>query len=137
MHILVAEDNRVNQLVARRMLLKLGQTADFVEDGEAAVKQVQAAPYDLVLMDVHMPAVDGLEATRRIRALPAECSKITVIALTASATADDYAACLGVGMNDYLTKPLSLVALQQALSRWGPRQSTRINSTRSAEGRFL
>ena len=120
MRILVAEDNQVNQIVTERMLLRFGCGTDMVADGEDAVRQVQEEPYDLVLMDLHMPGVDGLEAARRIRSLSSAYSKIPIVALSASATIEDREACFAAGMNDYLSKPLALEALQKVLSRWGP-----------------
>jgi PAS domain S-box-containing protein len=120
MRILVAEDNRVNQVVTERMLQKLGCGADVVADGSDAVRQVQEAPYDLVLMDVQMPGVDGIEATRRIRSVPTAQALIPIVALTASTTVAEREACLAAGMNDFLSKPLSLEALRKVLQHWGP-----------------
>jgi PAS domain S-box-containing protein len=120
MRILVAEDNPVNQIVTKRMLQRLGFTPDIVADGGSAVRQVQTGPYDLVLMDVQMPGVGGLEATRRIRSLSTTCSLIPIVALTASATVEDREACLAAGMNDYLSKPLGQAALLRVLELWRP-----------------
>ena len=120
MRILVAEDNPVNQVVINRMLQRLGCNADLVSDGLDVLRQVQATPYDLVLMDIQMPGIDGLEAARRIRTLSAAHSRIPIVALTASATVDDRGACVAAGMNDYLTKPLDLDALRKVLEHWGP-----------------
>jgi CheY-like chemotaxis protein len=120
MRILVAEDNPVNQIVTKRMLLRMGCNPDVVADGAGAVRQVQTAHYDLVLMDVQMPGVGGLEATRRIRSLSTTCSAIPIVALTASATVEDREACLAAGMNDYLSKPLTQETLRRALALWLP-----------------
>jgi CheY-like chemotaxis protein len=120
MRILVAEDNPVNQVVIELMLRKLGCSADLVSNGIDVLRQVQAAHYDLVLMDVQMPGIDGQEASRRIRSLSATYSRIPIVALTASATVEDRGACVAAGMNDYLSKPLALDALRKVLEHWGP-----------------
>lgn len=122
MRILVAEDNLVNQIVIKLMLQRLGCSVDVVSNGIDVVRQVQAAPYDLVLMDVQMPDIDGLEASRRIRSLSSDCSLIPIVALTASATVEDREACFASGMNDYLSKPLAPRALREVLGCWGPCQ---------------
>jgi CheY-like chemotaxis protein len=120
MRILVAEDNPVNQIVIERMLQRLGCSADLVSNGIDVLRQVQAAQYDLVLMDIQMPGIDGLEASRRIRSLSPVHSRIPIVAMTASATVEDRGACVAAGMNDYLTKPLALDALRKVLEQWGP-----------------
>jgi PAS domain S-box-containing protein len=122
--ILVAEDNKVNQMVTMRMLQKMGCQAELACDGAAAVRSVETNSYDIVLMDVHMPLVDGLEAARRIRAMPSAQSSVPIVALTASATTEDRARCLAAGMNDYLSKPIQMEALRQALDRWDPRPAS-------------
>ena len=124
--ILVAEDNKVNQIVAMGILRKLGCQTELAADGEAAANSVAANSFDIVLMDVHMPVVDGLEATRRIRRMPTARSSVPIVALTASATQEDRAACMAAGMNDCLTKPIEIQALQQVLSHWGRRRATRV-----------
>ncbi len=113
LRILVAEDNPVNQLVVMHMLRRLGVSADLAEDGEAAVTAVQRASYDVVLMDVQMPNVDGLTATRRIRA--ASVPQPRIIAMTANAMAGDREVCLDAGMDDYLSKPINADLLRAAL----------------------
>ena len=115
--ILVVEDNRINQVVAERMLQRLGYRSRVVGDGTAAVQEVQRRPYDLLLMDLHMPGIDGLEATRQIRALAHPLSGIPIVALTASASVEDRQACLAAGMTDYLTKPLELDRLREVIDR--------------------
>jgi PAS domain S-box-containing protein len=117
--VLVAEDNRVNQVVVMRMMQKLGCQADLACDGASAIEKVEANDYDVVLMDVQMPEVDGLEATRRIRRMLNARSRVPIVALTASATNDDRSACLAAGMNDHLSKPIEMQALRLALDRWG------------------
>jgi two-component system, sensor histidine kinase and response regulator len=123
--ILVAEDNKVNQWVTMRMLQKMGCQADLVCDGASAISSVSANSYDLVLMDLHMPVVDGLEATRRIRKLPVAQSSIPIVALTASALFRDRSECLSAGMDDYLSKPIEIKALRRVLDRWGHGRAAR------------
>jgi CheY-like chemotaxis protein len=121
--ILVAEDNEINALLARALLVKLGHRPTMTADGAAAVESFIAAraagtPYDRVLMDLHMPGTDGLEATRRIRAIEAEQenARTPIIALTANASAEDRDACLAAGMDSFLIKPLDRERLAAALA---------------------
>jgi PAS domain S-box-containing protein len=118
--VLVAEDNPTNQLVALGILRQLGLSADAVANGADAVRAVEAFPYDVVLMDVQMPKMDGLEATRAIRTLGSQGTRppVTIIAVTAHAMRGDAETCLAAGMDDYLSKPLSPAALAQALEKW-------------------
>ena len=118
--ILVAEDNITNQQVAVGILKKLGFSAEAVADGQEALRALAEIPYDLVLMDVRMPGMDGLEATRLIRSphSPVRNHAIPIIAMTAHALARDRDQCLAAGMNDYLSKPVEPVALAQALDKW-------------------
>ena len=117
LRILLAEDNVVNQKVALRLLRRLGHSADVVADGVEVLDALALRPYDLVLMDVQMPRMDGLEATRRLRAdLPAERQPY-VLALTANAMQGDREACLAAGTDDYLAKPVSLDGLRDALAQ--------------------
>ncbi|ARA92871.1 hypothetical protein AWN76_006640 [Rhodothermaceae bacterium RA] len=117
LRILVAEDNRVNQQVALRMLAKLGAQADVAADGRKAVEAVQQQAYDLVLMDLHMPELDGLEATRLIRdTLPAH-RQPRIVAMTASAMPEDRRRLLEAGMDDYVSKPTRLDELAAVLDR--------------------
>jgi two-component system, sensor histidine kinase len=116
--ILVAEDNQVNQRVITRTLNKLGYTVRVVDDGRAALTALLGEPFDLVLMDVEMPELDGPGATREIRAiLPAERQPV-IVAMTAHAMAGNRAEFLSAGMNDYLAKPLQLAELTRVLSTW-------------------
>jgi signal transduction histidine kinase/ActR/RegA family two-component response regulator len=117
LRILVAEDNDVNQLVISAMLSQLGHSCDIARDGVEALAKVTAAPYDLVLMDIHMPNLDGLAATRRIRALPSAVSRIPIIALTANAMIEDRDAYLEAGMDDHVSKPVEAKAVARAISR--------------------
>lgn len=118
--ILIAEDFPVNQRIASLMLKKIGYTPDIVPTGKAAVDAVREGNYDLVLMDMHMPEMDGLEATREIRRMESESGHpgIYIIALTADAMVGDREKCLSAGMNDYITKPLRPHDLQGALQRF-------------------
>ncbi len=119
LRILLADDNPLNCRLAVLMLEKAGHAIDVVEDGAAAIEAVRAKDYDLVLMDVQMPQLDGLEATRRIRALPIARAGIPVIAITANAMAGDDQRCLAAGMNDYVTKPIDRARLLSTVERWG------------------
>ncbi|MEI6666964.1 MAG: response regulator [Acidobacteriota bacterium] len=120
--ILLAEDNITNQDVAIGILKRLGLRADAVANGAEAVKALQLVPYDLVLMDVLMPEMDGFEATRRIRDPQSGVlnHQIPIIAMTANAMQGDREQCLDAGMNDYVSKPVSPGALEDALNRWLP-----------------
>jgi CheY-like chemotaxis protein len=114
--ILLVEDNMLNELVAVGMLRLFGRTADVAVNGVKAVEAMEKHPYEIVLMDVQMPVMDGLEATRRIRAeFPTERQPY-IIALTANAMANDEELCLQAGMNAYLSKPLSKERLELALA---------------------
>jgi CheY-like chemotaxis protein/HPt (histidine-containing phosphotransfer) domain-containing protein len=117
--ILVAEDNPTNQIVILAQLRKLGYTATAAANGAEAVEAVQHGGFDLVLMDCHMPIMDGFEATRRIRnTLHGDSAAVPIIAITASAMSDDRDRCLSQGMNDYLAKPVELAALRNVLAKW-------------------
>jgi signal transduction histidine kinase/CheY-like chemotaxis protein len=117
LRVLVAEDNAVNQKVALAMLRHLGYRADLAADGLEAVEAVRRVPYDVVFMDLQMPELDGLDATRQIRAEHPQGRRPRIIALTANAYDEDREACLAVGMDDYLSKPLKTELLEAALQR--------------------
>jgi signal transduction histidine kinase/CheY-like chemotaxis protein len=124
--ILVAEDNEINALLARALLVKLGHRPVVVESGGAAIACWQAArdagaPFDRVLMDLHMPGMDGLDATRRIRAIEADeqSARTPIVALTANASAEDREACLSAGMDGFVVKPLDRERLAAALMASG------------------
>jgi CheY-like chemotaxis protein len=115
----VAEDNAVNQKLIARILEKKGHRVDVVGNGREAVDAVMKVGYDLVLMDVQMPEMDGLEATRRIRAADRPAvARIPIIALTANAMQGDQERCLSAGMDDYLSKPVKPADLTATLDRW-------------------
>jgi CheY-like chemotaxis protein len=117
LNILLVEDNPVNQKVALGYLSRLGYQADAVANGQEAVDAVRERPFDLVLMDLQMPVMDGLEATRRIRAGLPQTRQPLVVALTANAMPGDRERCLAVGMDDYLAKPVKLEELQSMVQR--------------------
>jgi len=117
--ILVAEDNPTNQKVALSMLKRLGYHPDAVANGSEALKALQLIPYDLVLMDVQMPEMDGLEATRRFRELEAASDlRLPIIAMTAHASSTDRERCLAAGMDDFITKPVRREKLGRMLGDW-------------------
>ncbi|HEX4842628.1 MAG TPA: CHASE domain-containing protein [Limnobacter sp.] len=118
-HVLVVEDNRLNQQVIRALLTRMALQVSLVENGELAVHQVQADPsIDLVLMDVHMPVMNGLDATRAIRQLPGRAGRLPIVALTACALQEDEDACRAAGMDDFLTKPVNLPLLTTTLAKF-------------------
>jgi signal transduction histidine kinase/ActR/RegA family two-component response regulator len=124
LRVLVVEDNATNQMVVRAMLTRLGQSVDIVSDGVQAVQAVRAGDYDLVLMDVQMPEMDGYEATRQIRSLDGAAALIPIVALTANAVSGFEELSMKAGMNGHVTKPVTLGALSALLSRFSPRRSS-------------
>lgn len=118
--ILVAEDNVINQEVALNVLNKLGYHADVVTNGREVISALESMPYSIVLMDIQMPEMDGLEATRAIRSgrTKAPNPKIPIIAMTANAMQSDRDMCRNAGMNDYISKPFTKETLAQVLSLW-------------------
>jgi len=111
--VLIAEDNAINQVIARRMLEKLGAEADIAHNGRQALEMVQQQHYDLILMDVQMPEMDGLEVARQLQH---DGLEIPIIALTANATLDSRQECLRAGMVDFLSKPYRLRNLERVVS---------------------
>jgi CheY-like chemotaxis protein len=122
LRVLVAEDNRVNQHVALSLLRRMGLNADVAANGVEALEALASIPYDLVLMDVQMPVMDGVEATRRIRdpESPVPNHAVPIIAMTAHTMAGDRDAFLAAGMDDFVSKPVTLQRLAGVLTRWLP-----------------
>ncbi|MEQ1634433.1 MAG: response regulator, partial [Planctomycetota bacterium] len=118
-HVLVVEDNPVNQHLATRFLQSLGCKVAIANNGVEAVHEVEKGAFDLVLMDCMMPEMDGYEATRAIRRLESASGRHTpIVALTANAMPDDRKSCLAAGMDDYLAKPFRRTDLQRVLHSW-------------------
>jgi PAS domain S-box-containing protein len=118
LRILIAEDNSVNQLIALKMLERLGHTAVAVANGQEVIDALNAAPYDMVFMDCQMPELDGYEATRKIRATTTSAFHgIPIVAMTANAMAGDREKCLASGMSDYISKPMKSRDLHNAIER--------------------
>lgn len=115
--VLLAEDNLVNQEIALAILSNAGLVVDVAADGQEAVEQAARTAYDLILMDIHMPRMDGFEATRAIKQLPG-CTSIPILAMTANAFSEDRKACLAAGMVDHVAKPVNPDALLATLARW-------------------
>ncbi len=126
--VLVAEDNPVNQLVATRILERLGCQVDVVANGEEAISAIKSMPYELVLMDCHMPEVDGFEATRRIRTFEETLDRKTpIVAMTANVMPGILDECRSVGMDDYISKPVQIESVARTLERWIPGVMLRTN----------
>jgi len=119
LRILVAEDNTVNQKVVLALLLKLGYQAEVVSSGVEVIWSLERQSYDLVFMDIQMPEMNGDEASRRIRQRWSDEERPLIIAMTANAMQGDREKCLEAGMDDYVTKPVSIRDLQSTLERWG------------------
>ena len=134
LHILVAEDDSVNQKVTASLLRRYGCTHEIAGNGEIAFERCIRGEFDLVLMDCMMPEVDGLEATRRIRAAETPGTRIPIVALTANALRGDRERCLEAGMDDYLSKPIRPADLLACLSRWSPRAAVAHEASGSAYG---
>ncbi|MBD3612798.1 MAG: response regulator [Hydrogenovibrio crunogenus] len=116
--LLLAEDNLVNQKLATALLKKLGITPDIANNGEEALQKLEDNLYDLVLMDCQMPIKDGYQATKELREWARPIKDVVVIALTANAMQGDEQKCYAAGMNDYITKPVSPMVLQEKLQKW-------------------
>jgi CheY-like chemotaxis protein len=117
LRILVAEDNVTNQKLAQHLLGRLGYRSDAVADGREAVAALERVPYDVVLMDIQMPEMDGLTAARKIRELVPAGRMPRIIAMTANAMQGDREACLAAGLDDYISKPIRVQEVVQALLR--------------------
>ena len=129
LRVLVAEDNVINQVLAVKMLQKLGCTPDVVANGREAVEAPQRADYDAIFMDCQMPEMDGYQATPEIRRVHGTGRWVPIIALTANAMEGDREKCLQAGMDDYLTKPFSLDALGEVLNRWAAKDGPVLDET--------
>jgi CheY-like chemotaxis protein len=119
-NILIAEDNAINQKLAKYILNKMGYKPDIVSNGHEALNALVGKKYDLILMDVQMPEMDGLEATRFIRQNMDH--QPAIIAMTANVMTEDREACLDAGMNGYLSKPLKLQEIMDTLVEWEPKR---------------
>jgi CheY-like chemotaxis protein/HPt (histidine-containing phosphotransfer) domain-containing protein len=117
-HVLVVEDQSINQTVARGILASLGYGCDVAANGIEALGALGLRSYDAVLMDCHMPEMDGYEATAEIRRREEGQRRTPIIAMTAAALLEDHNRCLAAGMDDFVSKPVTAKALQEALSRW-------------------
>ncbi|MBT7409926.1 MAG: response regulator [Methylococcales bacterium] len=115
--ILVAEDNAINQLLAKTLLQDAGFTVDIAKNGLIAIEMLEKTQYSCILMDINMPIMDGIDATKNIRQNP-EYTELPIIAMTADALAGDKEKCLNIGMNDYISKPISVDQLMSVLSKW-------------------
>lgn len=140
--ILIAEDNDINQALMRAMMQKIGIQAIFASNGSEAVAAIIAEakaeePFDLVLMDMQMPVMDGLEATRKLRDAGFDAERLPIIALTANAYADDIAACLKAGMQDHLSKPVSLATIRKILTRFAPAEPSVVQAEGSKASQAL
>jgi CheY-like chemotaxis protein len=121
LRILLVEDNTFNQMIALRLLSKLGYQADCAVNGLEVLKALESKPYDVILMDVQMPEMDGLEATRRIRLIEKDSdsgNKIKIVAMTANAMKEDREKCLLIGMDDFISKPVRIEDLRTVLKKF-------------------
>jgi signal transduction histidine kinase/ActR/RegA family two-component response regulator len=132
LRILVAEDSPIIRTLVSKLLARLGHQANLVRNGAEALEEVQQASYDLVLMDMQMPVMDGISATRKIRALPGPERDIPIIALTANALLGERESCMVAGMNAFLTKPIQPNELQAAILRWGSPPAEASSESRSS-----
>lgn len=126
--ILLAEDNAINALLTRTLLEADGHHVETVEDGVLAVEAMKTQTYDMIFMDMRMPNMDGLEATRKIRGLKHVSKDLPIVALTANAFDDDRNACFDSGMNDFMTKPVSAEELSEMVVRWTTQREQRLAS---------
>lgn len=116
--ILLAEDNAVNTKIALRLLQKLGYSADTAANGIEVLEAVSKTPYDIILMDIQMPGMDGLQATQEIRRQEVKHRHTIIIAMTAHAMAGDREKYIEAGMDDYISKPINLDILNKVLQHW-------------------
>ena len=130
-HVLLVEDNRINQKLASLMLTKMGLSHDLASDGTEALEKHAQHHYDLILMDMEMPEMDGVTATRAIRAREAQTSafRVPIIAMTANALQEDRDRCMEAGMDDHLAKPVEFEKVRRLLQLWLSRSPTETHST--------
>ncbi|KOR28450.1 hypothetical protein TI04_10960, partial [Achromatium sp. WMS2] len=133
-HVLIVEDNPVNLAVVRKMLQRFGLTCDTAKDGLECLEAIKTMQYDLVLMDIQMPNMDGRQATRKIREREQQfgLTRMPVLAITANVMGDDRAKCIQAGMDDYIAKPVKPTDLNNLLQQWLPMQETVISQGRTA-----
>ncbi len=131
--ILLVEDNEINQQVARELLQNAGMIVTIVNNGKEAVEALENPVFDVVLMDLQMPVMDGYSATRRIREQKPELSKLPIIAMTAHARVEDRNKCLDIGMNDHVTKPIDFNQMLNCLIKWIPPGDREISTELSIE----
>ena len=126
--ILLAEDNPINQKVAMRVLKHLGYQADMVGNGKEVIEAITNKSYDLILMDIQMPEMDGLETTQHIRnqEIGSQLTPIVIVAITANASHDDQYICREAGMNDYISKPIQIPKLKNILQRYEELKNNKI-----------
>jgi signal transduction histidine kinase/CheY-like chemotaxis protein len=133
LRILLAEDNRINQKVALKLLDRMGYRADVAADGFEVLAAFERQHYDVVLMDIQMPGMDGIEATRRLRVRYPGEHEVSIVALTANATQADHAECIAAGMDGFLSKPVAPRALAEALERCARERARRTGDDTAAE----
>ena len=139
LRVLVCDDNAISQKVAARLLQQLGCQTDVAASGREALARLDAQPYDLIFMDVMMPEMDGLQATREIRLRqkdvarhPNYASPIAIVAMTAGAMSDDRERCSDAGMDDYLAKPVRLEGVRSMIERWGAPPAAEVTASAPA-----
>lgn len=133
LRVLLVDDNSVNQLVGRKILEKIGHHVDIAANGLEAVQAIRTLPYDLVLMDVQMPEMDGLSATRAVRELDSRVSGVPIVAMTANVMDGDRERCIAAGMDDYLSKPVKREGLLEMIERQLPKIALYNSSTATAD----
>lgn len=134
--ILLAEDSPTNKMLATAILRSAGYQVTAVSNGRELIEALRAAPYDLVIMDIFMPEMDGIEATETIRSLPGQIGKVPIIAMTAYSLDSDKESCLKAGMNDYISKPIQKQEMLDTVQHWlqnmAPDSSAAVNRIESA-----